>query len=61
MNEHQKKAYGSVMDIGEAISKLIVHAKSSMQPLELPEAVVLKLIEAQQAVFAANRLMQEMV
>jgi hypothetical protein len=60
MNELQKTAYGTMFDAGETISKLIVRAKASMQPLELPDEIVAKLIEAQQALFAAQRLMMEL-
>jgi len=60
MNEHQKQAFVTVFDAGESVSKVIVHAKAAMQPLDLPEEIVTKLVEAQQALFAAQRLMMQL-
>lgn len=43
---------------GENISRGITQAKSSAHPLQVSDAVLAKLIEAQQAVFAAQRLLE---
>jgi hypothetical protein len=55
----RKAAYGSMMTIGEDVNRLIVHAKASQQPLALSADVLAKLVETQEAVFAAMRLMEK--
>jgi hypothetical protein len=56
MDEYQRKAYGTLLDAVEMVSRLIVHARSTGQPLCLPVELVDKLVEGQQALFAAHRM-----
>ena len=54
-----RQQYGKMMDIGDSLRKMIIQHKSAALPsLTLPEDVAAKLIEAQQAVYQAQRLME---
>lgn len=58
MTSPKQVAYGSLLTATEQVSNIIIRAKSSQHPLELDAAVVAKLIEAQQALFEAQRLIE---
>jgi len=59
MDLHVTNAKSIIFDAGEAVTRVIVRAKSSQHALVLSNEVVAKLIEAQQAIFAAQRLMEK--
>lgn len=59
MDDNQRRAFSSLMTVGDDIGRLITHATATQQPLNLPGSVVAKLREAQQAIFAAQRIMLE--
>ena len=58
MTPRQAITYKLLFDVGDVLGRQITYAKSSAHSLELPDAVTAKLIEAQQAVFAAQRMME---
>ena len=73
MNEPERlvrlSAHVSISNAAETVGRVIVHAKrmrrrrsmpstSSGRPLALSNEVVAKLVEAQQALFAAQRLLE---
>lgn len=58
MNEEERKLLASLFDVCDVIGRHITHAKSRAYPLLIGGAVIGKLVEAQQAVFAAQRLLE---
>lgn len=55
------EAYGQVMDLFEAVGALRVAAMSQVHPLTLPSEAITKLVEAQQALMAAHRIIEAAV
>lgn len=55
----KKAAYQRMFDIGNMLGAIITNARAQLHPLQLPSAVIDKLSEAQQAVFAAQRLLEK--
>lgn len=53
-----EQAYSDILDAGEMISKTVARAMSTTHGLSLHAEVLAKLAEAQQAIFAAQRLME---
>lgn len=60
MDEAQRAAFNEIFDAGEKIREVIVRSRAFSQPLYLPLEIVAKLVEAQQALFAAQRLMEKL-
>ena len=55
--KQQLNASASIWRVVEGLGLVIVQAKSQQAPL--PDAALAKLIEAQRAIFAAQRIMEE--
>jgi hypothetical protein len=58
LDTHQTTALADMREIGDATSRIITHARSPHRALTLPDDVLGKLVEAQQTIFAAQRLME---
>jgi hypothetical protein len=52
-------AYGRTLDLGAAVSGIIIAAMSEGQPLTLPQSAIDHLREAHQALMAANRAIED--
>ena len=58
IGEPMKTTMNALFDAGDLIGVQITRARSSSHPLTLPADVLAKMVEAQQAVFAAQRLLE---
>lgn len=58
MNDLQKTAYSDLHDLAHKISRMIIEVRSERHPLELEPATVERLLEARQALWQAQRIME---
>ncbi len=52
-------AYATTMIAADKIAPIIVGARSELHELQLPPAAIDKLVEAQQALFAFQRILED--